>query len=62
MPVTATRITDADPANLIAFARDTAQVLNIVTGGGAVNGTNIESPAVETFFPAVLNTGPNGFK
>jgi hypothetical protein len=61
-PVTATRITDADPTNVIAFARDTTQVLNIVTGGGAVNGTNVVSPAVGIFFPAGLNAGPNGFK
>jgi hypothetical protein len=60
--VTATRITDADPTNVIAFARDTTQVLNIVTGGGAVNGTNVVSPAVGIFFPAGLNAGPNGFK
>ncbi len=36
--VTATRLTDADPTNVIAFARNTTQVLNIVTGGGAVSG------------------------
>src|ERR1700728_2758487 len=60
--VTATRITDADPTSVIAFARDTTQVLNIVTGGGAVNGTNVVSPAVGIFFPAGLNAGPNGFK
>jgi Ferritin-like domain len=59
---TATRITDADPTNVVAFARDTTQVLNIVTGGGAVNGTNVVSPAVGIFFPAGLNAGPNGFK
>lgn len=59
---TATRITDADPTNVVAFARDTTQVLNIVTGGGAVSGTNVVSPAVGIFFPAGLNAGPNGFK
>jgi hypothetical protein len=60
--VTATRITDADPTNVIAFARNTTQVLNIVTGGGAVNGTALVSPAVGVFFPAGLNAGPNGFR
>jgi hypothetical protein len=60
--VTATRLTDADPTNEIAFARNPTQVLNIVTGGGAVNGTAVVSPAVGVFFPAGLNAGPNGFK
>jgi len=60
--VTATRLTDADPTNVIAFARNTTQVLNIVTGGGAVNGTVAVSPAVGVFFPAGLNAGPNGFR
>ena len=59
---TATRITDADPTNVIAFARNTTQVLNIVTGGGAVKGTTAVSPAVGVFFPAGMNAGPNGFK
>ena len=59
---TATRITDADPNTVIAFARNTTQVLNIVTGGGAVNGTAAVSPAKGVFFPAGLNAGPNGFK
>lgn len=59
---TATRLTDADPTNVIAFARNTTQVLNIVTGGGAVNGTAVVSPAVGVFFPAGLNAGPNGFR
>ena len=58
---TATRITDADPVNEIAFARNTTQVLNIVTGGGAVNGTAVVKPAVGVFFPAGMNAGPNGF-
>jgi serine/threonine protein kinase len=35
---------------------------NIVTGGGAVNGTAVVSPAVGVFFPAGLNAGPNVFK
>lgn len=59
---TATRLTDADATNVIAFARNTTQILNIVTGGGAVSGTNQISPAVGVFFPAGLNAGPNGFK
>jgi hypothetical protein len=59
---TATRLTDADATNVIAFARNTTQVLNIVTGGGAVNGTTAVSPAVGVFFPAGMNAGPNGFK
>jgi hypothetical protein len=59
---TATRITDADSTNVIAFARNTTQVLNIVTGGGAVNGTVAVSPATGVFFPAGMNAGPNGFK
>ncbi len=33
---TATQIVDADPKMVTGFARSTAQVLNIVTGGGAV--------------------------
>jgi hypothetical protein len=60
--VMATRLTDADPTNVIAFARTTTQVLNIVTGGGAVSGTNVVSPAKGIFFPAGLNAGPNGFQ
>ncbi len=60
--VTSTRITDADATNVVAFARNTTQVLNIVTGGGAVNGTAVVSPAVGVFFPAGMNAGPNGFK
>ena len=59
---TATRITDADATNVVAFARNTTQVLNIVTGGGAVSGTTAVSPAVGVFFPAGLNAGPNGFR
>jgi len=62
--VTATRLTDADSTNVIAFARNTTQVLNIVTGGGAVaaSGTAAISPAIGLFFPAGMNAGPNGFK
>ena len=58
---TATRLTDADSTNVIAFARNTTQVLNIVTGGGAVSGTTVVSPAKGVFFPAGMNAGPNGF-
>jgi hypothetical protein len=60
--VTASRITDADATNVIAFSRSTTQVLNIVTGGGAINGTATVSPATGVFFPSGLNAGPNGFK
>jgi hypothetical protein len=60
--VTATRITDADQTNVIAFARNTTQVLNIVTGGGAVTGGHAVSPAMGVFFPIGMNAGPNGFK
>ena len=48
---TATQIVDADPKMATAFARSTSQVLNIVTGGGAVaSGT-----AKGGFFPNGLN-------
>ena len=47
--VTALTILDAD-SNAIAFARTTAQVLSIVTGGGVQGG-----PAKGVFFPAGLN-------
>jgi hypothetical protein len=57
-----TRIVDvdlstSDAINCICFARNTTQVLNIVTGGGAVNasGTAAVSPATGVFFPAGLN-------
>ncbi|MGA7157396.1 MAG: ferritin-like domain-containing protein [Acidobacteriaceae bacterium] len=59
---TSTRIVDADPTNVVAFARNPTQVLNIVTGGGAVNGTTVMSPATGVFFPNGMNAGPNGFK
>ena len=59
---TSTRITDADGTNAIAFARNTTQVLNIVTGGGAVAAGKVVTPAVGVFFPAGLNAGPNGFR
>lgn len=59
---TATRLTDADATSVVAFARNTTQVLNIVTGGGAVNGTTAVSPAMGVFFPNGMNAGPNGFR
>lgn len=59
---TSTRITDADPTNVVAFARNTTQILNIVTGGGAVTGTTVIKPAKGVFFPNGLNAGPNGFQ
>jgi hypothetical protein len=60
--VTGTRIIDADPSMSIAFARNTTQVLNIVTGGGAVSGTTAVSPAKGIFFTNGMNSGPNGFR
>jgi hypothetical protein len=62
--LTATRIVDADTTDAvnpiplaIAFARNTSQVLNIVTGGGATNtaGTAAVTPAKGVFFPNGLN-------
>ena len=50
----ATTIVDAD-ANVIAFSRNTTQVLNIVTGGGAISGSATVSPAKGVFFPAGMN-------
>jgi hypothetical protein len=50
--VTATTIVDADQTNVIAFARNTTQVLNIVTGGGAAT-AGAKSTGV--FFPNGLN-------
>jgi hypothetical protein len=47
---------------VVAFALNTTQVLNIVTGGGAVSGGAVVSPAMGVFFPAGLNAGPNGFR
>jgi hypothetical protein len=58
---TAGRITNADPTNAIAFARNTTQVLNIVTAGGAVNGSAAVTPAKGLFFPNGLNAGTTGF-
>ncbi len=50
----ATVIVDAD-TNVIAFSRNTTQVLNIVTGGGAISGSATVSPAKGVFFPAGMN-------
>jgi hypothetical protein len=50
--VLGTQIVDADPTNVIAFARTTNQVLNIVTGGGALT-ANVAAKGV--FFPSGLN-------
>jgi hypothetical protein len=47
-----TQIVDADPTNVIAFARNTTQVLNIVTGG---NATTAGTTAKGVFFPNGLN-------
>ncbi len=49
---TASTLVDADPTNVIAFARTTTQVLNIVTGGGA---TTAGTKATGVFFPNGLN-------
>ena len=51
----ASRITDADPAMVVAFARNTRQVLNIVTGGGAGTAAAPVSPAKGVFFPSGMN-------
>ena len=66
---TGARVVDSDTTDTtnpiplaIAFARSTTQVLNIVTGGGAVSGKTVVSPAKGVFFPNGLNAGPNGFK
>ncbi len=50
--VNSTNIVDADQTNVIAFSRNTTQVLNIVTGGGA---TATGTKATGVFFPAGLN-------
>lgn len=52
--VTATSIVNAD-RNVVAFSRNTTQVLNIVTGGGAIVGGKVVTPAKGVFFPAGLN-------
>jgi hypothetical protein len=54
--VTLARTADADPTNYTAFARNTNQVLNIVTGGGKVSSTGTVTPkATGVFFPNGLN-------
>jgi hypothetical protein len=53
--VDATTLIDANPSNVVAFTRNTSQVLNIVTGGGAVNGSAVVSPAKGVFFPNGMN-------
>jgi len=62
---TASQITDASENGTttyaIATARNTAQVLNIVTGGGKVSGSTLVTPAKGVFYPNGLNAGPNGF-
>jgi hypothetical protein len=50
--ITRSQIVDADNTNVIAFSRNTAQVLNIVTGGGA---TTAGVAAKGVFFPNGLN-------
>ncbi len=50
--ITRSQIVDADNTNVIAFSRNTSQVLNIVTGGGA---TTIGAKATGVFFPNGLN-------
>jgi hypothetical protein len=52
--VDATTLIDAN-SSVVAFTRNTSQVLNIVTGGGAVNGTAAVSPAKGVFFPNGMN-------
>jgi hypothetical protein len=47
-----TQIVDADPTSVVAFARTTTQVLNIVTGG---NATTAGTTAKGVFFPNGLN-------
>ncbi len=49
---TGASVANADPTTLIAFARTTTQVLNIVTGGGGVTPA---TPATGVFFPMGLN-------
>jgi hypothetical protein len=63
------RIVDSDTTDTvnplplaIASARNTNQILNIVTGGKKVTGTTVNATAAGVFFPAGMNAGPNGFK
>ncbi len=52
----ATTIVDANPGDAVAFARNPTQILNIVTGGGAVDSSGAAiSPAKGVFFPSGLN-------
>ena len=52
----ATTIVDANPSDVVAFARNTTQVLNIVTGGGAIGSSGAAvSPAKGLFFPTGMN-------
>ncbi len=53
--VTASTIVDADPKTVVAFSRNTTQVLNIVTGGGAVSARVNGTAAKGVFFPAGMN-------
>ena len=48
---TSTRLVDANPTNVVAFARNTTQVLNIVTGGGAGQRYNRSQPGYGSLFP-----------
>jgi hypothetical protein len=50
--VSRSQIVDADPSTVVAFARTTTQVLNIVTGG---NATTAGTTAKGVFFPNGLN-------
>lgn len=50
--VAAAQLVDSDPTNSLVFARNTSQILNIVTGGTA---TSAGTPAKGLFFPAGLN-------
>ncbi|WP_213806366.1 ferritin-like domain-containing protein [Granulicella sp. dw_53] len=52
--LSATTLVDSD-AHVIAFSRNTTQVLNIVTGGGAISGSATISPAKGVFFPNGMN-------
>jgi hypothetical protein len=64
--VTATHLVDcdltaSDAVNSICFARTTAQVVNIVTGGGKITNGTTNAVGMGVFFPAGLNAGANGF-
>jgi hypothetical protein len=53
--VTATSIVDCNQSTMVCYNRNTTQVLNIVTGGGAISGSSVVSPATGVFFPAGMN-------